>query len=76
MQWLLLLHCLVLRAAGKACLLQDLACLLVDVHSLSVLLLLPPGTVEFMVDKHGDRFFLEVNPRVQVGANKQISTWD
>eukprot|EP00879_Flechtneria_rotunda_P008891 GHRR01009311.1.p1 GENE.GHRR01009311.1~~GHRR01009311.1.p1 ORF type:complete len:945 (+),score=298.10 GHRR01009311.1:108-2942(+) len=24
------------------------------------------GTVEFMVDKHGDRYFLEVNPRVQV----------
>lgn len=25
------------------------------------------GTVEFMVDKHGNRYFLEVNPRVQVG---------
>eukprot|EP00878_Enallax_costatus_P014326 GHUV01014985.1.p1 GENE.GHUV01014985.1~~GHUV01014985.1.p1 ORF type:complete len:629 (+),score=177.76 GHUV01014985.1:102-1988(+) len=24
------------------------------------------GTVEFMVDKHGNRYFLEVNPRVQV----------
>ena len=24
------------------------------------------GTVEFMVDKHGQRYFLEVNPRVQV----------
>ena len=24
------------------------------------------GTVEFMVDKHGDYFFLEVNPRIQV----------
>lgn len=23
------------------------------------------GTVEFMVDKHGEYFFLEVNPRVQ-----------
>ncbi len=26
------------------------------------------GTVEFMVDKSGDYFFLEVNPRVQVCA--------
>lgn len=26
------------------------------------------GTVEFMVDKHGKHFFLEVNPRVQVRA--------
>lgn len=26
------------------------------------------GTVEFMVDKHGDYYFLEVNPRIQVGA--------
>jgi hypothetical protein len=25
------------------------------------------GTVEFMVDKHGAHYFLEVNPRVQVG---------
>lgn len=25
-----------------------------------------PGTVEFMVDKHGKHYFLEVNPRVQV----------
>lgn len=24
------------------------------------------GTVEFMVDKHGQHFFLEVNPRIQV----------
>jgi pyruvate carboxylase len=24
------------------------------------------GTVEFMVDKHGKHYFLEVNPRVQV----------
>ncbi len=24
------------------------------------------GTVEFMVDKHNNRYFLEVNPRVQV----------
>jgi len=24
------------------------------------------GTVEFLVDKHGNRFFMEVNPRVQV----------
>ncbi len=24
------------------------------------------GTVEFMVDKHGDYYFLEVNPRIQV----------
>lgn len=24
------------------------------------------GTVEFMVDKHGDHYFLEVNPRIQV----------
>jgi pyruvate carboxylase len=24
------------------------------------------GTVEFLVDKHGQHFFLEVNPRVQV----------
>lgn len=23
------------------------------------------GTVEFMVDKHGEHFFLEVNPRIQ-----------
>ncbi len=26
------------------------------------------GTVEFMVDKHGNRYFLEVNPRIQVRA--------
>lgn len=26
------------------------------------------GTVEFMVDKHGDYFFLEVNPRIQVAS--------
>ncbi len=26
------------------------------------------GTVEFMVDKHGGYYFLEVNPRIQVGA--------
>lgn len=26
------------------------------------------GTVEFMVDKHGDHFFLEVNPRIQVSS--------
>ena len=25
------------------------------------------GTVEFMVDKNGRHYFLEVNPRVQVG---------
>ena len=25
------------------------------------------GTVEFMVDKHNNYFFLEVNPRIQVG---------
>lgn len=25
------------------------------------------GTVEFMVDKNGDYYFLEVNPRIQVG---------
>lgn len=25
------------------------------------------GTVEFMVDKHGGYYFLEVNPRIQVG---------
>ena len=24
------------------------------------------GTVEFMVDKNGDFYFLEVNPRIQV----------
>ena len=24
------------------------------------------GTVEFMVDKHGNYYFLEVNPRIQV----------
>ena len=24
------------------------------------------GTVEFMVDKHGGYYFLEVNPRIQV----------
>lgn len=29
---------------------------------------LPAGTVEFMVDKHGGYYFLEVNPRIQVGA--------
>ena len=27
------------------------------------------GTVEFMVDKHGDYYFLEVNPRIQVRAH-------
>jgi pyruvate carboxylase len=26
------------------------------------------GTVEFMVDRHGNHFFLEVNPRIQVRA--------
>lgn len=26
------------------------------------------GTVEFMVDKNGDYYFLEVNPRIQVTA--------
>ncbi len=26
------------------------------------------GTVEFMVDKHGNYYFLEVNPRIQVRA--------
>ena len=29
---------------------------------------LPAGTVEFMVDKQGGYYFLEVNPRIQVGA--------
>lgn len=28
------------------------------------------GTVEFMVDKHGHHYFLEVNPRVQVSSCK------
>lgn len=28
------------------------------------------GTVEFMVDKHGDYYFLEVNPRIQVRQGK------
>ena len=28
------------------------------------------GTVEFMVDKHGDYYFLEVNPRIQVRCSK------
>ena len=27
------------------------------------------GTVEFMVDKHGAHYFLEVNPRIQVRTN-------
>ena len=31
------------------------------------------GTVEFMVDKHGDYFFLEVNPRIQVGRPAEQS---
>ena len=31
------------------------------------------GTVEFMVDKHGDYFFLEVNPRIQVPPPTQYS---
>ena len=26
------------------------------------------GTVEFMVDKNGDYYFLEVNPRIQVNT--------
>ena len=30
------------------------------------------GTVEFMVDKHGDYYFLEVNPRIQVKATKPL----
>ena len=24
------------------------------------------GTVEFLVDKHGDHYFIEMNPRIQV----------
>ena len=28
------------------------------------------GTVEFMVDKSGRHYFLEVNPRVQVGGGR------
>ena len=43
------------------------------------------GTVEFMVDKHGDYYFLEVNPRIQVPARatclnkdrlKEIRSWE
>lgn len=30
------------------------------------------GTVEFMVDKHGQHYFLEVNPRVQVCQGGQV----
>ena len=42
------------------------------------------GTVEFMVDKHGDYYFLEVNPRIQVahkvtyqapGSQKHTAIW-
>jgi pyruvate carboxylase len=29
------------------------------------------GTVEFMVDKHGQHFFLEVNPRIQVRGTRR-----
>ena len=28
------------------------------------------GTVEFMVDKNGEHFFLEVNPRIQVRLDR------
>ena len=31
------------------------------------------GTVEFMVDKHGDHFFLEVNPRIQASLTSTRS---
>ncbi len=30
------------------------------------------GTVEFMVDKHGGYYFLEVNPRIQARCSNQI----
>lgn len=34
------------------------------------------GTVEFMVDKNGDYYFLEVNPRIQVGnLGTNSDTW-
>ena len=32
------------------------------------------GTVEFMVDKNGDHFFLEVNPRIQVAPHPPRET--
>ena len=34
------------------------------------------GTVEFMVDKHGDYYFLEVNPRIQVCCSCSRSMLD
>ena len=30
------------------------------------------GTVEFMVDKHGGYYFLEVNPRIQVRSSNPV----
>ena len=36
---------------------------------LPLTLTLPTGTVEFMVDKNGQHYFLEVNPRIQVGPS-------
>lgn len=33
------------------------------------------GTVEFMVDKNGDYYFLEVNPRIQVTACSFRCAW-
>lgn len=34
------------------------------------------GTVEFMVDKNGDYYFLEVNPRIQVGhLQTSLNMW-
>ena len=34
------------------------------------------GTVEFMVDKHGNYFFLEVNPRIQVSLSRPGLMWE
>ena len=34
------------------------------------------GTVEFMVDKHGDYYFLEVNPRIQVCCSTHDESWE
>jgi pyruvate carboxylase len=33
------------------------------------------GTVEFMVDIHGNYFFLEVNPRIQVRSRSCKRCW-
>jgi pyruvate carboxylase len=34
------------------------------------------GTVEFMVDKEGRHYFLEVNPRIQAREKERLLSWE